>query len=257
MHPAKRHFFGTDGKVARCLAASTRLFSEPQTLAEIAIESVEVSHTVEGTMMRIHVLLASLVALTSPAVAASTPGELVQELSRTAHDSDQKGFLAAMSASTRRAMAEAEAMGSKLTLAQKDFSTALDESFGIGLLGGAARFPIADRKAVLARFVAIDLVGVEQKTPKEARLRLKTITKNFGDQTATEEDTFTAVKENGEWKLDLSDLTHGIMRTAVQRAAAYKHVAEEVRSGAFKDRISALIALAKAQRGLRTGGAEK
>jgi len=208
-------------------------------------------------MMRIHVLLASLVALTSPIVAASTPGELVQELSQTAHDSDQKGFLAAMSASTRRAMAEAEAMGSKLTLAQKDFSTALDESFGIGLLGGAARFPIADRKAVLARFVAIDLVGVEQKSPKEARLRLKTITKNFGDQTATEEDTFTAVKENGEWKLDLSDLTHGIMRTAVQRAAAYKHVAEEVRSGAFKDRISALIALAKAQRGLRTGGAEK
>ncbi|MGO8846344.1 MAG: hypothetical protein ACLQFI_13585 [Methylocella sp.] len=181
----------------------------------------------------------------------------MQELSQTAHDSDQKGFLAAMSANTRHAMAEAEAMGSKLTLAQKDFSTALDESFGIGLLGGAARFPIADRKAVLARFVAIDLVGVEQKTPKEARLRLKTITKNFGDQTATEEDTFTAVKENGEWKLDLSDLTHGIMRTAVQRAAAYKHVAEEVRSGAFKDRISALIALAKAQRGLRTGGAEK
>lgn len=152
-------------------------------------------------MMRIHVLLASLVALTSPAVAASTPGELVQELSRTAHDSDQKGFLAAMSASTRRAMAEAEAMGSKLTLAQKDFSTALDESFGIGLLGGAARFPIADRKAVLARFVAIDLVGVEQKTPKEARLRLKTITKNFGDQTATEEDTFTPSKKTarGNW----------------------------------------------------------
>jgi hypothetical protein len=76
-------------------------------------------------MMRIHVFLASLVALTSPAVAASTPGELVQELSRTAHDSDQKGFLAAMSASTRRVMAEAEAMGSKLTPAQKDFSTAL------------------------------------------------------------------------------------------------------------------------------------
>jgi hypothetical protein len=102
-----------------------------------------------------------------------------------------------MSANTRRVMAEAEATGSKLTLAQKDFSTALDECFGVGQLGGAARFPIANRKAVLSRFVEIDLVGVEQKTRNKARLRFKTVTKNFGDQTATEEDTFPAVKKNG------------------------------------------------------------
>jgi hypothetical protein len=207
--------------------------------------------------MRLHLLLVSFVVLASPAVAASTPRELIQELTRAAHDGDVKGFLAAMSANTRRAMAEAEAAGSKLALAQKDFSAALDERFGVGQLGGAARFPIADRKAVLSRFVEIDLAGVEQKTRNKARLRLKTAAKNFGGQTATEEDTFPAVKENGQWKLDLTDLTQEKIHTAVQRAAAYEHVAGEIRSGAFKDRISALIALAKDQRGLRAGGADK
>jgi hypothetical protein len=71
-------------------------------------------------MVRINVLLASMVVLASPAVAASTPGELVQELTRAAHNRDVNGFFAAMSANTRRAMADAEATGSKLVEAQKD-----------------------------------------------------------------------------------------------------------------------------------------
>ena len=207
--------------------------------------------------MRIHLLLASFAVLTTPAVAASTPQEAIHELTRAAHNGDVESFLAATSANTRRAMAEAEAAGSKLVLAQKDFSAALDERFGVGKLGGAARFPVADRKAVLSRFVEINLVRVEQKAPNKAELRLKTVTKTFGGRITTEEDTFPAVKENGAWKLDLADLTQGIIQRVARRTAAYEHVAEEVRSGAFKDRISVLIALAKAQRGLGEGGGDK
>lgn len=206
-------------------------------------------------MMRITVLLASMVVLASPAVAASTPGELVQELTRATHNGDINGFLAAMSANTRRAMADAEATGSKVEEAQKDFLAALNERFGVGPLGGGGQFRIPDRKTVLSQLVDIELIGVEQKTPNEAQLRLKIVTKGSdGDRIATEEATFSVVEENGEWKLDLTDFAPGIIRTAAQRAAAYGQVAQEVRSGAFKDRISALIALRKAQ---RTGGADK
>jgi hypothetical protein len=207
-------------------------------------------------MMRIKVLLASLVVLTSPAVAASTPGELVQELTRAAHSSDIEGFLAAMSADTRHAMADAVAARSTLVAAQKDFLAALDERFGVGPTGGG-QSPIADRKTVLSRFVDIELIGVEQKTANEARLRLKTITKGSGDRIVTKEDTFPAVEESGEWKLDLTDLTRGRILIADQRAAAYKQVAQEVRAGAFKDRSSALVAFVKAQRAHSAAGTEK
>jgi len=207
--------------------------------------------------MRTRVFLMSLLVLATPATAASTPGELVQELVRAAHSGDEKAFLAAMTAGTRHAMTDAEAAGSKLKGAEKNFLAALDERFGVGQLGGGVRFPITDRKAVLSRFVNIDLIGVEQKKPSEARLRLKTVTKISGDQVATEEDTFPAIKKSGQWKLDLTDLTQGIIQAAAQRTAAYEHVTQEIRSGAFKDRISALIGLAKALRGYPAGGGDK
>jgi hypothetical protein len=93
------------------------------------------------------------------------------------------------------------------------------------------------------------LIGVEQKTPTEAWLRLKTTSKGGGDQTATEEDTLPAVKEGDDWKLELTDVTRAITEMLDKRAAVYAQVATGVRSGAFKDRITAVLALAKAQTG--------
>ena len=90
---------------------------------------------------------------------------------------------------------------------------------------------------------------MEQKTPTEAWLRLKTTSKGGGDQTATEEDTLPAVKDGDDWKLELTDVTQVITEMLDKRAALYSQVATGVRSGAFKDRISAMLALAEAQRG--------
>src|SRR5450631_427640 len=160
------------------------------------------------------IMLVPLVVLARPSVAANTPGKLVQELAQAAHNGDIKGFLANMSADTQLAMAGAEATESKLLQAQRDFLATLDERFGKWLQGQQPI--IADRKTTLSRFVNIELIGVEQKTSNEARLRLKTITKGSGGRIATQEDTFPAVEERGQWKLELTDLTRGLTQTAAQ-----------------------------------------
>jgi hypothetical protein len=192
-------------------------------------------------MMRVYVILAALVAFLSPASAASTPGELIQKLAQAAHNNDVSSFLAEMSTDTRRAMADADAAASKLRQAQMDFLTALDERFGEGLRSRPQLMPIVivDRKTTLSRLVSAELVNVEQKTPTEAQLRLKSTSKVSESRTATEEDTISAVVENGEWKLELTDLTRGQIRAAVRQTAAIGQAAQEVRSGLFKDRNSA------------------
>jgi hypothetical protein len=196
--------------------------------------------------MRIYVILALSVALVSPAIAASTPGELIQELAQAAHNKDVNSFLANMSADTQRAMADADAASLKLSQAQRDFLTALNEHFGEGLRDRPQPMPIViiDRKTTLSRCVNVELINVEQKTPTEAQLRLKTTSKISGSRTATErttteEGTISAVVESGEWKLELTDLTRGQIRAAVRQTAAITQAAQEVRSGLFKDRNSA------------------
>jgi len=200
-------------------------------------------------MKRLTAILVPLVAFASSAVAANTPEVLVQELAQAAHNGDERGFLSNMSVETQRAMADADAAGSKLTQAQKDVQAALDEHFGTGVPCRSEQPRIADRKTVLSRLVNIELIGVEHKTPTEARLRLKTTSKGGGDQTTSEEDTLPAVKEGDDWKLELTDVTQAITEMLDKRAALYSQVATGVRSGAFKDRISAMLALAETQRG--------
>ena len=58
-----------------------------------------------------------------------------------------------MTVETQRAIADADAAGSKLTQAQKDLQAALDEHFGTGGLGRGEQPRIADRKTVLSRLV--------------------------------------------------------------------------------------------------------
>jgi hypothetical protein len=198
-------------------------------------------------MKRLTVIL-PLVALASPAIAANTPEALVRELTQAAYNGDEKAFVANLTGDTQRAMAEVDATSSKLVEAKKNFQAALDERFGNSPPGGGQQPGIVDRKTVLSRLVNIELIGVEQKTPTEAELRLKTISKGSGDQTVTEEDTLPAVKEGDEWKLELADLTRRIIQGLDKGVTAYAQVAAEVRSGAFKDRLSAVLAVLKAQR---------
>jgi hypothetical protein len=197
--------------------------------------------------MRMFVILALAVALVRPAVAASTPNELVQELNRAAQG-DFDGFIAAMSVDTRHAMADTEAVELKLSDAQKDFALALDRRFGANPLGSGGRVVTTDRKALLSRFVNIELIGAEEQSANRVQLHLKTVTRGFRDRIVTEENILPAVNENGEWKLDLTGVARSIIQTATQRAAIYRQITQDIRSNTYKDRIAALIALTKAQR---------
>lgn len=120
-------------------------------------------------MKRLTAILVPLVAFASPAVAANTPEVLVQELAQAAHNGDERGFLSNMSVETQRAIANADAAGSKLTQAQKDLQAALDEHFGKAIPGRSKQPRITDRKTVLSRLLNIELMGVAHKTPTEAR----------------------------------------------------------------------------------------
>jgi hypothetical protein len=74
-----------------------------------------------------------------------------------------------MSVETQRAIANADAAGSKLTQGQKDLQAALDEHFGKAIPGRSKQPRITDRKTVLSRLLNIELMGVAHKTPTEAR----------------------------------------------------------------------------------------
>src|SRR5262249_57222919 len=110
-------------------------------------------------MKRLTAILVPLVAFASSAVAANTPEVLVQELAQAAHNGDERGVLSNMTVETKRAIADADAAGSKLTQAQGDLQAALDEHFGRGGLGRSKQPRIADRKTVLSRLVDIELIG--------------------------------------------------------------------------------------------------
>jgi hypothetical protein len=200
-------------------------------------------------IMSVGVLFAFILASASPAVAEDSPADLVRDLARAARDGDEASFLAELSSGTRRAMADAGTAQSKLGEALAQYSTALNEKFGSGRLGGAQRFPGSDRGTALSRFIDITLTSVDQKAPRQAVLHIRTVTKGPGGQTAVQEDIFPAVEENAEWKLDLTALMRGITLADTQRAAAYRHVAQQIRSGVFKSRVSAQTALLKARRG--------
>lgn len=73
---------------------------------------------------RIGVVLAAMLAA-GPALAASTPEGLVEELNMAANGGKEAAFLSALSAGTRRAITQVNAAQSRLGLAERDLVGAL------------------------------------------------------------------------------------------------------------------------------------
>jgi hypothetical protein len=190
-------------------------------------------------------------ATAAQAFAASTPQQLVQALVETARKGDTEGFLSNLSSATQQALKDSEAAQDKLSQAQKTFEHSLDEHFGEGppLQRHGPSDSEGGLKAVLARLVNLELLGAESKPPDQMELRIKTSSKNFAGRVMTEEGTFMAVKEGDEWKLVLTGIADGARQVAEKRAMALDQVTKQVLDGAFEDRISALTALFKLERG--------
>jgi hypothetical protein len=87
------------------------------------------------------------------------------------------------------------------------------------------------------------VTGVERQTPRRMLLRLRTTIKQPDGRTTTQDDRFPAVQKSGAWRLDSSELYQSRAQRYVQHEAAYRRVTQEVLASAFKDRVSAEVAL--------------
>ena len=72
-------------------------------------------------------------------------------------------------------------------------------------------------------------------------------TQETGNRTV-EEGTVPAVREGGQWKLELTDAIQRAVRPVAQQTSAYELITRDVRAGAFQDRIVAQVALMNAER---------
>ena len=203
-------------------------------------------------MQRINLTIAvplALIAVALSARAASTPQQLIEALVQSAHQGDLESFLANTTARSQRALADAQAARKKLTAAQKGFLDALDERFGKSHRVEPAP---PDRKAVLSRLAKLELLSVQPKGPNEALLKVKTTSTMRRAQVITDVRTFSAIREGGgQWKLDLVEMIKEGTRSVGARTSTYELVTQQIRAGSFKDRISAVVAAANAQRQAR------
>jgi len=183
---------------------------------------------------------------------ASTPEQLIKNLARAAQQGDVDAFVASTSSASQQSLARAVSAEARLGKAWIDFQSALDDRFGRG--NEVKPPPPPDRKAILSQLVNLELLNVRQKTPDEAQVRVRASIKSLRGATKTEENTLTAVKEGGQWKFVLTDLANGIAQTAAARASSIDQASQQIRDGLFKNRTSALVALAKAN-SIPAGGA--
>jgi hypothetical protein len=176
----------------------------------------------------------------SPSEAAEpggTPVSLVQAQVAAARRQDADGFLEGLTSSSRQALNEASARRAALGDAQRDFRAALDQRFGAGPAMLAE--PLPDIRTALLRLAAAEVVGETKKPDGSVELRVHTSIK-VGGKIFVRDEVMAARREDGAWKLVLG-LTDG--RVATQAIAVTRRMAERVRNGEFKDRLSAMIAL--------------
>ena len=201
-------------------------------------------------MIRATFAVAAMLVLAGPAIAAVTPEDLGPELSEAAQRGDTNAFLASMSAGTRRALLAAEPAQSRLIAAQQALHSAVDRRFGPGQPGKDVHTHMMGNAPGLSRFADIKVVGVEHNETGQVLVRLRTSVKQADGRTVAQEDVFPVVRENGQWKLNLTELIRSRIRSLSQQATVYRAVAEGVRLGRYSDRVATSTALLRGLRGV-------
>lgn len=198
--------------------------------------------------MRLSVVGAvGLIVIATAASAADTPQQLLLRLTQAAHNRDLQGFVANLSAPSRAELARETAAGNELSQARARFEAALDAHFGGGR---PPSFPPPDRASVLARFVSLELLNLREQGLNRAQLEIRTLSRDHKGRQVSEEDSFAAVRERGQWRLDLLSLLRGSRQITAARTAVFSEATKEVYQGTSKDRLSAMIAVAEGERGI-------
>jgi hypothetical protein len=195
--------------------------------------------------IRSAITIPALVLFAIPAIAASTPQQLIETLAQSAHRGNVEEFFANTTEASRHALADAQAAGTKMAEAKQRYLDALDARFGKAY---RSKNPAPGGLSTpLSRIVKLELVSVQPKGPNQALLEVKTDSTTGRGQVISRTNTFTAVKEGGQWRLDLTPWIKEGIRSAAARTSAYEGIIRQVLAGEFKDRLSAVMASAKAQ----------
>lgn len=172
--------------------------------------------------------------------AAETPEQLVESLMQAARKGDVPGFLSGLTAESGKAMTESYATQASLHKALQAFQGALDKQFGKGAaMAEEEPEPIG---AALKRLIGAEVLGRDKVSDDAVTLKVRT-TLIAGQQKLTREETLTVRREGGAWKLVLGFAPGD--GGAARKAAAEK-ITREVQDGKYKDRHSAMLALANA-----------
>jgi hypothetical protein len=173
---------------------------------------------------------------------ARTPEQLIKSLIEAARRGDVEGFLGGLTVDSRKALTESVAGQATLRQAGEEFQKALDERFGKGTKTLAAA--PEDLKAALGHLVAAEVVSQKKRPDGSVELQVKTSVKDDGGRVVSHEDSLVAREEGGSWKLALGFAADG--KVVAQMKAAAEQITQEVLKGTYKDRLSAMVALANA-----------
>jgi hypothetical protein len=180
-------------------------------------------------------------------VPAKTPDELIRNLVAAAQQGNSNDFLAGLTANSRKAVIDSIANQAVLREAQHSFQQALEERLGKG--GEVLDAAPDDLKSAVSRLAAAEILEKKPGPGGTVQLRVRASFKQPNGKTVTREDTLIARAEGGDWKLVLSFAPGAKLQS--DSKAALERITKQVEDGQFKDRTSAMVALANNLPGAR------
>ncbi len=202
-------------------------------------------------MRTYQICLALLFLFHGLATAAESPEQLAQELREAVRSGDAGKLSEALGADTRQAMVEAKAAASRLSAAKSEAFEAIDKRFD--LVKWPAPAGDVDRGRGFARMSDVEIVNIDLVAPDRAMLRVKTTIRDSRKPGRVEENVLPAILENGNWKIDLSELATNQIKRDNRRAALFSELTRAVNSGKISDRISAFVAAMNATTATKAG----
>jgi hypothetical protein len=167
--------------------------------------------------------------------------ELLQRLVAAAQAARTSDFLAGLTVDSQEAINSAQASYTGLSAAHSEFLAALEQRFGKSQ-PQQVMVRRDDFAGIISRLRAVKVLDVKEKTSESMKVvvRLQTLTPT-GGVTASEQ-TVTLKQEGGGWKLQLP-MPQQDPEFSARAIQACVVTTQKLRSGAFGDRPSALIAL--------------
>jgi hypothetical protein len=200
--------------------------------------------TARTSALIVFLLVTSLFLCTN--AAAQTPEQLIKSLVEAVQKGDAEGFRSVLTADSQKALTESLSSQASLRQAQEESIKALDERFGKGTT--VLKTPPEGLKPAFGHLAAAEVESQQEMPDGSIELRVKTLFKGKVRQVQSREDIVVARMEEGR-KLDMVPRFTADAWIAAQRRAAIERITQEIRTGMFQDRQSAMLAILNAWKG--------